>query len=57
MLAIANYNLASQLEFLSEFKEAVVRYELGLSLLLSMPDRSALEPDFINSIKQVKAKH
>lgn len=33
LLAIANYNLASQYEFLDEYPEAIMRYELALSLV------------------------
>ena len=56
LLAIANFNLGSQHEFLQEFKEAYDRYELGLSLIVSLPEKSSLELEFRNSLKQVKTK-
>jgi NAD-dependent SIR2 family protein deacetylase len=33
LLAIANYNLGSQHEFLDEYQDAIGRYELALSLV------------------------
>jgi hypothetical protein len=33
LLAIANYNLASQHEFLEEFQAAIIHYELAIQLI------------------------
>jgi hypothetical protein len=38
LLAIANYNLGSQYEFLSEFPESIGRYELALKLIADNQD-------------------
>lgn len=38
LLAIANYNLGSQHEFLEEFPDAIGRYELALRLVMNSKD-------------------
>jgi hypothetical protein len=35
LLAIANYNLASQHEFLDEYQDAIIRYDLALAVITS----------------------
>ena len=60
LLAIANYNLASQHEFLEEYSDSIIRYELALAVMAST--QSAKERDnplmreFIQSLKQVKIR-
>ena len=55
LLAIANYNLASQHEFLEEFADSIIRYELALAVMGST--QSAKERDnplmreFLQSLK------
>ena len=54
LLAIANYNLASQYEFLDDFEPAIIHYELALSLVSK--DSSPLMKEFQQSLKQVKIR-
>eukprot|EP00347_Sterkiella_histriomuscorum_P001070 403373445 len=56
LLAIANYNLGSQHEFLKEYQLAIQRYELAINLLQNLSSSSPLEQDFKNSLKQVKSR-
>jgi hypothetical protein len=51
LLAIANYNLGSQHEFLEEFTDAIARYELALSLVSLSDDASPLASEFHQSLK------
>jgi hypothetical protein len=52
LLAIANYNLASQYEFLDEYTDAIMRYELALSLVQNGQDKeSPLLKEFTQSLK------
>jgi hypothetical protein len=57
LLAIANYNLASQYEFLDDFEPAIIHYELALSLVSNgSKDCSPLMKEFQQSLKQVKIR-
>jgi hypothetical protein len=57
LLAIANYNLASQYEFLDNFEPAIIYYELALSLVSNgSKDSSPLMKEFQQSLKQVKIR-
>ena len=61
LLAIANYNLASQHEFLDEYTDAIIRYELALTVITSSSqakqDRdNPLIREFTQSLKQVKIR-
>lgn len=57
LLAIANYNLGSQHEFLEEFSEAIARYELALSLVSLSDDTSPLAAEFQQSLKQARTRY
>ena len=57
LLAIANYNLGSQLEFLEEFPDAIARYELALSLVSLSDDASPLASEFLASLKQARSRY
>ena len=58
LLAIANYNLASQYEFLDDFEPAIIHYELALSLVSngSKDSTSPLMKEFQQSLKQVRIR-
>ncbi|CDW72972.1 UNKNOWN [Stylonychia lemnae] len=56
LLAIANYNLGCQNEFLNEYQDAIIRYEIALSLIQNLPNTASLENDFRLSIKSIKAR-
>lgn len=58
LLAIANYNLGSQHEFLDEFPDAIQRYQMALTLASSGPNKeSPLIEEFAMSLKQVKFRY
>ena len=56
LLAIANYNLGSQHEFLEEFPDAIGRYLIATKLAQSNKG-SALAEEFASSLKQAKARY
>jgi hypothetical protein len=60
LLAIANYNLASQHEFLDEYPDSIIRYELALAVLTSTQNSKSkdnpLVREFYQSLKQVKIR-
>jgi hypothetical protein len=60
LLAIANYNLASQHEFLDEYSDSILRYELALAVLSSTQNSKSkdnpLIREFYQSLKQVKIR-
>ena len=52
LLAIANYNLGSQHEFLGELTDSMGRYELALTLVQGTKEKdSALAQEFKQSLK------
>lgn len=57
LLAIANYNLGSQYEFLEEFPDSIARYELALTIVSLSDDASPLAAEFQQSLKQVRSRY
>ena len=56
LLAIANYNLGSQHEFLEEYPDAIGRYEIATKLA-KLNKGSPLADEFAMSLKQAKARY